>query len=106
MRKFITITAVLSLMAIISASAIADVYVHGYNRGNGTYVQPHYRSDPDGNPNNNWSTFPNVNPHTGETGHNHLSTSDFSNISLQQKPSCLPIYSSDNFGQVFLLRNK
>ena len=26
----------------------ADVYVHGYYRNDGTYVAPHYRSDPDG----------------------------------------------------------
>jgi|TARA_B100001964_G_C13749145_1_gene386650 hypothetical protein len=34
-----------------------DVYVKGYYRSNGTYVQPHYRSAPDGNPYNNYS-FP------------------------------------------------
>ena len=28
----------------------ADEYVHGYYRSNGTYVQPYFRSDPDGNP--------------------------------------------------------
>ena len=33
---------------------------------NGTYVQPHYRSNPDGNPYNNWSFPGNVNPHTGK----------------------------------------
>ncbi len=32
-----------------------DVYVRGYTRGNGTYVQPHIRSAPDGNPYNNYS---------------------------------------------------
>jgi len=48
-----------------SASAWADVYVHGYYRGNGTYVQPHYRSNSDGNPYNNWSFPGSVNPHTG-----------------------------------------
>ena len=32
-----------------------DVYVRGYTRDNGTYVQPHYRSAPDGNPYNNYS---------------------------------------------------
>lgn len=31
-----------------------DVYVHGYSRSDGTYVQPHYRSAPDGNPYNNY----------------------------------------------------
>lgn len=31
-----------------------DVYVNGYTRSNGTYVQPHYRSAPDGNLSNNY----------------------------------------------------
>lgn len=45
-----------------------DVYVQGYTRKDGTYVQPHYRSAPDGNFNNNWSTEGNINPYTGEVG--------------------------------------
>ena len=44
------------------------VAVRGYVRSNGTYVAPHYRSAPDGNPYNNWSTIGNVNPYTGEPG--------------------------------------
>jgi peptidoglycan hydrolase-like protein with peptidoglycan-binding domain len=31
-------------------------------------VPPHYRSAPDGDPNNNWSSEGNVNPYTGEVG--------------------------------------
>lgn len=45
-----------------------DVYVEGYYRRNGTYVQPHYRSAPDGDPSNNWSSRGNVNPYTGSIG--------------------------------------
>jgi hypothetical protein len=45
-----------------------DVHVNGYVRSNGTYVPPHYRSAPDGDPSNNWSTEGNVNPYTGEEG--------------------------------------
>ena len=33
-----------------------DVYVHGYSRSDGTYVRPHYRSAPDGNPYNNYGS--------------------------------------------------
>jgi len=44
----------------------ADVWVNGYTRKDGTYVQGHYRSNPDGNPYNNWSFPGNTNPHTGE----------------------------------------
>ena len=48
----------------------ADQYVQGYYRQNGSYVQPHYRSNADGNFHNNWSTYPNINPYTGRTGSN------------------------------------
>ena len=57
-----------SVFFIISGIAFADVSVRGYYRSNGTYVQPHYRSNPDGNFGNNWSTYGNVNPYTGKTG--------------------------------------
>ena len=46
----------------------AAVHVRGYVRKDGTYVAPHYRSAPDGNFQNNWSTKGNVNPYTGEDG--------------------------------------
>ncbi|MDP4559500.1 hypothetical protein [Kosakonia cowanii] len=44
------------------------VHVNGYFRSNGTYVQPHYRSAPDHNFYNNWSTRGNINPYTGKMG--------------------------------------
>ena len=44
----------------------AAVRVRGYYRKDGTYVQPYYRSNPDGNPYNNWSFPGNVNPYTGK----------------------------------------
>jgi len=42
------------------------VYVRGYFRKDGTYVRPHYRTAPDGNPFNNYSFPGNYNPNTGE----------------------------------------
>jgi hypothetical protein len=45
----------------------AAVAVKGYFRKDGTYVSPHYRSNPDGNPYNNWSYPGNTNPYTGKT---------------------------------------
>lgn len=60
---------VLFVLAILNVnSSFADQYVHGYTRSNGTYVRGYYRSDPDGNPYNNYSTRGNVNPYTGESG--------------------------------------
>ena len=45
----------------------AATYVRGYFRKNGTYVKPHYRSNADGNPYNNYSFPGNTNPYTGKT---------------------------------------
>ncbi len=42
------------------------VYVRGYYRKDGTYVRPHYRTAPDGNPRNNYSYPGNYNPNTGK----------------------------------------
>jgi hypothetical protein len=44
-------------------------YVRPYTRRNGTYVPGHYRTNPDGNVYNNWSTRGNVNPFTGQPGY-------------------------------------
>ncbi len=66
--KKITLWFLLVFFPLTSISAYADVYVHGYYRADGTYVKPRYRSDPDGDFNNNWSTKGNKNPHTGGYG--------------------------------------
>lgn len=52
----------------VSLVCLADVHVDGYTRKDGSYVQPHYRSSPDGDFSNNWSTLGNINPHTGSLG--------------------------------------
>lgn len=42
------------------------VHVDGHFREDGTYVKPHFRSMPNGNPFDNWSYPGNMNPFTGE----------------------------------------
>ena len=42
-----------------------QVMVRGYVKTNGTYVQPHHRTSPNSTVQDNWSTYPNVNPYTG-----------------------------------------
>lgn len=44
------------------------VYVNGYTKSNGTYVNGYYRTAPNNTINDNFSTYPNVNPYTGKTG--------------------------------------
>lgn len=60
-------TFLLLTLLLVSIQLIAQVQVSGYYRSNGTYVQPHYRSSPDGNPYNNYSYPGNTNPYTGKT---------------------------------------
>ena len=70
MKKTIMIAliALLSATFTLSTSSVvfADQYIRGYARKDGTYVKPHYRSDPDGNPYNNYSYPGNTNPYTGK----------------------------------------
>lgn len=54
--------------------ANAAVSVSGYYKKNGTYVQPHMRSNPDGNPYNNYSYPGNLNPYTGKIAPGNAST--------------------------------
>jgi hypothetical protein len=57
-------------MLLLAAAPLvfSDTYVNSYTRSDGTFVQGHMRSSPDGNPYNNYSTQGNVNPYTGQVG--------------------------------------
>lgn len=61
------IIAALSLAAF-AADAQGDHYVSGYTRSNGTYVAPHYQTNPNRTTSDNYSTVGNVNPYTGQAG--------------------------------------
>src|SRR5437763_12810077 len=59
----------LALCALAFAvHAQSSHYVNPYVNKNGTYVEGHHQTNPDGNRLNNWSTQGNVNPYTGEAG--------------------------------------
>ena len=62
---------VLVIVALFVVIADAQVRVKGYTRSDGTYVQPHNRSNPDNNPTNNYNFKGNVNPYTGQKGYDH-----------------------------------
>jgi hypothetical protein len=65
----------LMTLPMLPAGAQGYHYNQGYVRQDGTYVPPHYQTNPDGNPYNNWSTQGNVNPFTGQAGtHNPYSS--------------------------------
>ena len=73
--KRIIISIVFALTLINTVAA--DVWVDGYFRSDGTYVQGHYRSSPDSSVTNNWSYSGNTNPYTGEVGSNSYGSSSF-----------------------------
>ena len=89
--KNLFLTLVFAIIATMTF-AQSQVKVNGYYRSNGTYVQPHYRTAPNHTVRDNWSTYPNVNPHTGKTGTKHY----------QYKPST-PTY---NYPQTRSTNNK
>jgi hypothetical protein len=66
-RKETMIRAILVLLATVTLCD-AQVYYNGYQRRNGTWVQPHWQSSPDGIRSNNWNRYPNINPFTGRPG--------------------------------------
>lgn len=60
---------------LVAVTSVADTYVKGYFKQNGTYVQPYYRTSPNSNPYDNYSSPGNYNPYTGRTapsGNNSL----------------------------------
>lgn len=69
MKSILSAIFAVALSGLGVTTAVADdVYVNGYYKSNGTYVQPYYRTSPDDSLLNNYSTQGNVNPYTGEMG--------------------------------------
>ncbi|MBA4419379.1 MAG: hypothetical protein C0392_15965 [Syntrophus sp. (in: bacteria)] len=62
MKAIFFIALILFSFATVS---FADQTVRGYTRSDGTYVQPYYRSSPDGTVTDNYSFKGNQNPYTG-----------------------------------------
>lgn len=70
LRTMVLLVIVVQLAGVVVAqrSRGGRVSVRGYFRRDGTFVQPHHRSAPDGNVYNNWSTKGNINPFSGKEG--------------------------------------
>ncbi len=64
MKKLVASLAL--LLALVFATDALAASVRGYTRKDGTYVRPHTRTAPDGNPYNNYSFPGNYNPNTGK----------------------------------------
>jgi hypothetical protein len=66
--KVLVLSGAFALAMFGVAAAQGSHYVGGYYWSNGTYVAPHYQTNPDSSRLNNWSTQGNVNPYTGQMG--------------------------------------
>ena len=82
------------LLVVLSNAAIADTHVRGYTRQDGTYVEPHYRTDSNNTKYDNYSTKGNSNPYTGEQGYKNPEPNNQYLI-----PSTKPYKPNDTFGQ-------
>ena len=56
------------ILLFTSISMFADEYVNGYYKSNGTYVDSYMKSSPNNTKSDNFSTYGNVNPYTGQAG--------------------------------------
>jgi hypothetical protein len=74
MKYIITLLLSFGIVFGSFGTALADQYVNGYYKSNGTYVNGYWRSSPDGNPYNNFSFPGNTNPYTGVTAGGNAST--------------------------------
>jgi hypothetical protein len=85
--KKVIVVAVIGLFLAVTGSEVFAGWVKGYTRKDGTYVQPHYRSNPDGNKWNNYGpskSYPDrVNPYGRDNDKdgtpNYLDTDDNNN---------------------------
>jgi hypothetical protein len=66
--KRLVLIASIGMAFAAPATAQSSHYVRGHVTKNGTYVAPHYQTNPDSSVLNNWSTKGNVNPYTGKPG--------------------------------------
>lgn len=56
------------VVCLFAGAVQADEYVNGYYRQDGTYVEGHWRSSPNQQRWDNYSSEGNYNPYTGERG--------------------------------------
>lgn len=87
-RRLIALTLLAAALVVLSPTLSAQVRVNGYWKKNGTYVAPHYRSSPNSNPYDNYSTRGNFNPYTGQRG--TVSPSPYGRANYYQPPTTTP----------------
>lgn len=99
MKKILSLL-ILSVIIFSPLVTLADVWVNGYYRSNGTYVKGHYRSSPDSSPYNNYSYPGNTNPYTGKTATGNPSTylnNYYDTPSYTYTPTYVPTYTAPTY---------
>lgn len=92
MKKALLATA----LAFSSGITIADNFTHGYTRHDGTYVQPHMKSEQNQYKFDNYSSRGNINPYTGSAGTHR---NEFSNPPSFNKNYGNPSYGHSSGGR-------
>ena len=69
MKKIVVATLLVMFLLVFAPYTDARVRVRGYTRSNGTYVMPHYRTNPNRIKYDNWSAKGNTNPYSGKKGY-------------------------------------
>lgn len=62
------VAGLLIALSLAGTAWAGDHYVRGYSRKDGTYVAPHYQTNPNSTTSDNYSTRGNINPYTGQPG--------------------------------------
>lgn len=103
MKKLFKSALLLIGLVFASTQSFAQVnssnhYVSGHYRSNGTYVQGYYRTNANSTINDNYSTYPNVNPYTGSVGTVRPTTTYTTpTISTPMYRSTTPTYSTPTY---------
>lgn len=92
MRKLTTILiAFITIFSFATLFAQSNVYVNGYYKKNGTYIQPHFKTAPNSSMFDNYSTKGNFNPYTGKPGwidpYSKVSSSYYGAIPYSYRPT-------------------
>lgn len=69
MKSLIVILLLAGLFLFVGVREAEAARIRGYYKRNGTYVQPHYRSNSNSFKWDNWSSLGNSNPWTGKRGY-------------------------------------
>ena len=95
------------ICSLISSLVIADTWVNGYIKRDGTYVQGHYRQDPNSTNWDNYSTQGNVHPYSGESGtrardHSAEAYNYGGGRSIQTGPRGVQFYFNDSGRKIYV----